>query len=43
VVIPRDAISGTPPEYTEQLLQHTLGYIATLTTTADLVTAWKAN
>jgi nicotinamidase-related amidase len=43
VVIPRDAISGTPPEYTEQLLQHTLGYIATLTTTADLVTAWKGN
>jgi nicotinamidase-related amidase len=43
VVIPRDAISGTPPEYTDQLLQHTLGYIATLTTTADLVTAWKAN
>ena len=41
VVIPRDAISGTPPEYTEQLLQHTLSYIATLTTTADLVTAWK--
>ena len=43
VVIPRDAISGTPPEYTDQLLQHTLGYIATLTTTADLVTAWQAN
>ena len=41
VVIPRDAISGTPPEYTDQLLQHTLAYIATLTTTADLVTAWK--
>ena len=43
VVIPRDAISGTPVEYTEQVLQHTLGYIATLTTTADLVTAWKGN
>ena len=43
VVIPRDAISGTPIEYTEQVLQHTLGYIATPTTTADLVTAWKAN
>jgi len=43
VVIPRDAIAGTPAEYTEQLLQHTLAYIATLTTTADLVTAWKGN
>jgi nicotinamidase-related amidase len=40
VVIPRDAIAGTPTEYTEQLLQHTLGYIATITTTADVVAAW---
>ena len=40
VVIPRDAIAGTPPEYTDQLLQHTLGYIATITTTADVVAAW---
>ncbi len=41
VVIPRDAIAGIPVEYTEQVLQHTLGYIATITTTADLETAWK--
>jgi nicotinamidase-related amidase len=40
VVIPRDAISGTPAEYTDQVLQHTLGYIATITTTADLLVAW---
>jgi len=40
VVIPRDAIAGTPPEYTDQLLQHTLGYIATITTTADVIAAW---
>ena len=43
VVIPRDAIAGTPVEYTEQVLKHTLGYIATITTTDDLVTAWKGN
>ena len=43
VVIPRDAIAGTPVEYTEQVLKHTLGYIATITTTEDLVTAWKGN
>jgi nicotinamidase-related amidase len=42
VVIPRDAIAGIPAEYTEQVLQHTLGYIATITTTADLETAWKS-
>jgi nicotinamidase-related amidase len=43
VVIPRDAIAGTPVEYTEQVLKHTLGYIATITATADLVTAWKGD
>src|SRR5437016_5630615 len=43
VVIPRDAIAGTPVEYTEQVLKHTLGYIATITTTADLVNAWESN
>jgi nicotinamidase-related amidase len=43
VVIPRDAIAGTPVEYTEQVLKHTLGYIATITTTEDLVTAWKGD
>jgi nicotinamidase-related amidase len=42
VIIPRDAIAGIPAEYTEQVLQHTLGYIATITTTADLETAWKS-
>ena len=41
VVIPRDAIAGTPTEYTEQVLKHTLGYIATITTTADLLVAWE--
>ena len=41
VVIPRDAIAGTPTEYTEHVLQHTLGYIATITTTADLLVAWE--
>jgi len=41
VVIPRDAIAGTPVEYTDQLLQHTLGYIATITTTDDVLSAWE--
>ena len=43
VVIPRDAIAGTPVEYTDQLLQHTLGYIATITTTDDVLSAWQRN
>ena len=41
VVIPRDAIAGTPVEYTDQLLKHTLGYIATITTTDEVLSAWE--
>ena len=41
VVIPRDAVAGTPPDYVEAVFQHTLGIVATVTTTADLVDAWS--
>jgi nicotinamidase-related amidase len=41
VVIPRDAVTGTPPEYADQVFQHTLGYVATLSTTDDVVSAWS--
>jgi nicotinamidase-related amidase len=41
VVIPRDAAAGTPAEYVEALCKHTLRLLATLTTTADVIGAWK--
>ena len=41
MVIPRDAVAGFPAEYVEAVFQNTLGAIATLTTTADLLQAWK--
>ncbi|HEV8297231.1 MAG TPA: isochorismatase family protein [Acidimicrobiales bacterium] len=41
VVIPRDAVAGTPTEYVQQVFAYTLGLIATLTTTDDLVAAWS--
>jgi nicotinamidase-related amidase len=41
VVIPRDAVAGTPIEYVDQVLANTLGYVATLTDTDALVTAWS--
>jgi hypothetical protein len=41
VVIPRDAVAGTPAEYGEQVLDHTLSAIATLTTTPAIESAWK--
>lgn len=40
VVIPRDAVAGTPPEYVDAVFEHTLGIVATVTTTADVVDAW---
>jgi nicotinamidase-related amidase len=41
VVIPRDAVAGTPPEYGEQVLRHTLGYLADVVTTDEIVGAWS--
>jgi len=41
VVIPRDAVVATPAEYGEQVFRHTLGYVATLTTTDDVLAAWQ--
>lgn len=41
VVIPRDAIAGTPPEYREQLIAHSLSYVATITSTDDVIDAWR--
>jgi biuret amidohydrolase len=36
----RDAVAGTPAEYGEQVLQHSLSLVATLATTDDLLRAW---
>jgi nicotinamidase-related amidase len=42
VVIPVDAVAGTPREYVEQVFEHTLRNVATLTTTEALIRAWSA-
>jgi nicotinamidase-related amidase len=41
VVIPRDAVAGFPREYQEAVFEHTLGAVATVTTTADVLGAWQ--
>ena len=41
VVVPRDAVVGIPREYGEMVLEHTLAYLATVTTTDDLIGAWQ--
>jgi nicotinamidase-related amidase len=40
VIIPRDAIAGTPPDYVDQVLAHSLSYVATITTTDEVVAGW---
>jgi nicotinamidase-related amidase len=40
VVIPRDAVTGTPIEYVDEVFKHTLGFVATVTDTDSLVAAW---
>jgi nicotinamidase-related amidase len=42
VVIPVDAVAGTPRSYVEQVFEHTLRNVATLVTTDDLLRAWSA-
>lgn len=42
VVIPRDAVAGYPEAYVEMVFEHTLGAVATLPGTADLLAAWSA-
>ncbi len=41
VVIPRDAVAGFPKEYVEAVFAHTLGAVATLVETADVIGAWR--
>jgi nicotinamidase-related amidase len=42
VVVPRDAVAGTPADYGKHMLRNTIGLLATLTTTDELMSAWSA-
>jgi nicotinamidase-related amidase len=41
VVIPRDAVAGFPAEYVEAVFANTLGAVATLVESADVLAAWR--
>jgi nicotinamidase-related amidase len=41
MVIPRDAVAGFPAEYVTAVFTHTLGAVATLCETNDLLAAWR--
>jgi nicotinamidase-related amidase len=41
-VLPRDAVAGVPEDYADAVIDNTLSLIATVTTTDDVLAAWKA-
>jgi nicotinamidase-related amidase len=41
VVVPRDAVAGIPADYATTIIDNTLSLLATITTTDDLIEAWK--
>ena len=41
VVIPREAVAGTPDDYVESMFTHTLRLLASITTVDQLVEAWQ--
>jgi nicotinamidase-related amidase len=43
VVVPKDAVAGIPAEYGAAIIANTLSLLATITTTDDLLAAWKVS
>ena len=41
MVMPRDAIAGVPADYAAAVIENTLALVATLTTTDEVLAAWK--
>ncbi|KUH82854.1 MULTISPECIES: cysteine hydrolase [unclassified Mycobacterium] len=41
VVVPRDAVAGIPTAYADAIIDNTLSLLATITTTDELIEAWK--
>ncbi|HEV7733832.1 MAG TPA: cysteine hydrolase [Candidatus Binatia bacterium] len=41
VVIPREAVTGTPDEYVAAVMEHTLRLLATITTVAQVEEVWR--
>jgi biuret amidohydrolase len=41
VILPRDAAAGFPVDYANLVIEHTLSMLTTLTTSAELISAWN--
>ncbi|MEV6013433.1 cysteine hydrolase [Streptomyces sp. NPDC051976] len=42
VVVPGDAVAGVPADYAEAMVRHTLALVATVTTTDEILGAWRS-
>jgi nicotinamidase-related amidase len=42
VVLPRDAVAGTPSDYVEMVFQHTLRNVATVVASEDIIAVWAS-
>ncbi|EUA51566.1 isochorismatase family protein [Mycobacterium xenopi] len=43
LVVPRDAVGGTPAAYGEQVLNHTIALLGRITTVDELIGAWSTH
>jgi biuret amidohydrolase len=41
VIVPRDAVAGTPSEYGDMMIEHTIKFLATVTTSDAVLDAWR--
>jgi nicotinamidase-related amidase len=41
VVVPREAVTGTPDDYVEAVLEHTLRLLATITSVGQVLEVWR--
>jgi biuret amidohydrolase len=41
IVMPRDAVAGVPADYAQAVIDNTLALVATITTTDEIVAAWR--
>jgi nicotinamidase-related amidase len=42
VVLARDAVAGVPKSYADAVIDNTLTMLTTVTTTADIISTWRA-
>jgi len=43
LIVPRDAVGGTPPSYAQQVLTHSIAVLGKLTTVDELIASWSAD